>query len=80
MVIGALVVLGAYLRLDSCHDQHIREMQARRPAADYNPEQICPQAFDETLDFSDLKGNHFEVQLSSGCFGGWVKIPTWWNA
>jgi len=45
----------------------------------YKPTRICENQYDQDLDFSNLKDNHFTVKLTEGCFGGWVHIPAWWK-
>jgi hypothetical protein len=40
---------------------------------------VCENAFNHTLDFSNYKDNNFKVALQEGCFGDWVKIPSWWK-
>ena len=50
-----------------------------RPKAPQVRAVVCPGALDQKVDFSDLRENHFVVQLRENCFGGWVIVPTAWR-
>jgi len=45
----------------------------------YSPNTICPDAFNEDLDYSKRDVRYFDVQLHEGCFGGFVHIPHGWK-
>lgn len=51
---------------------------AQRPAVNYNPDRVCPNAFEKTEDHSNSEATHFKLVLQERCFSGWVLIPNWW--
>jgi hypothetical protein len=62
----------------------MRSMMARVPPSEqavinYNPHTICPDAFNEDLDFSKKDIRYFDVKLREGCFGGFVHLPSSWH-
>jgi hypothetical protein len=51
----------------------------QQPVMIYNAQRICEEVFNQHLDFTDLKDNHFTVTLPEGCFSGWVRVPRFWK-
>ena len=47
------------------------------PAINYNSNRICAGAFEEGRDYSKSGVTHFTIELTEGCWSGWVTIP--WN-
>lgn len=56
---------------------------ARQPpvqnSINYNSTRICPDAFNEDLDYSKKHVRYFDVTLREGCFGAFVHIPHDWQ-
>jgi hypothetical protein len=57
----------------------VRSPLTQPAAINYNQNTICPDAFDEDLDFSKKNIRYFDVKLHEGCFGGFVHIPGSWH-
>jgi len=76
MGLGVLVFLGSLLRSLMVRSP---TPDTRRPELTYNPRAICPNAFNEDLDFSKKYARYVDIPLHEGCFGGFVHIPGSWR-
>jgi len=45
----------------------------------YNPALICEDAWEQKFNYADFAGDHFDVVLREGCWGGQVTLPTAWT-
>jgi hypothetical protein len=73
VVLSLVAIFVAYLTSIEQNDRR------RKLHSSYNPSNICASAFDQNLDFSNLQENRLTIELTEGCFGGWVHLPRSWN-
>jgi hypothetical protein len=75
--IGIIVALWAFGMLASRQDE--KNATERRRIGNLVKPIICPKAFDQNFDFSNLKKNHFIVPMTDSCFGAIVHTPREWH-
>jgi hypothetical protein len=75
--VGIILAIWAFGMLASRQDE--KTAAARRRIENLVNPTICPKAFDQNFDFSNLKKNHFIVPMTESCFGGIVHTPRAWH-
>jgi len=58
---------------------HPQATNTQPQVASYNPGRLCENAWQSDVHHENDKINHFTVDLTEGCFGGYVHFPKTWT-